>query len=118
MSLVAAMKDRCRIGTQAPPSSGEPVPSGYALEDPVIRCRVSRVKTKESVDGSQAAVTDWVIRVPVGTTVTSKNRINVTRRERATVDEYYAIVGDPDDTERHRKTIILNCRRLVGNSAT
>ncbi|KKN03653.1 hypothetical protein LCGC14_1105570 [marine sediment metagenome] len=106
-----AMKDRCKIGTEGTPVSPNPVGAvSYGSE---IRCRFYRVRTREVQIGADVAISDVVIEVPKGTTVTSSSTIQVTQRNRAALSpvEFYAVVGEPDNTEKNLKgAIVLNCQ--------
>jgi len=116
MGFIGAMNDRCKLGVPATPTGGKPRPASYTYGDE-IRCRYSRVGSKETLDGSEVKVVNAEIRIPAGTTVTNKYRVQLTKINGETLNpvKYFAIIGEPWET---LSEIVLNVKLLTGNSAT
>lgn len=117
MPPVHAKPDQCVIGARNTLSGGEPNAT-YAYTGGSIRCRFTRsVNTKEVAGGSRLAVTDIAIHLPNGTVVTNQNRIELTRRNRATLtpSEFYQIVGQP--FEPISGDVVVNCQRISGSGS-
>ena len=106
------MKDECKLGAFVSVESGP-----YAAEEwtfgSAIRCRFSRVSTREVLDGAKVSATDVAVAVPDGTTVEASGRVQLTKRNNATLGtpEYYDIIGEPWQVKGNRE-IILNCQHV------
>ena len=110
---VDTFRDRCKIGSSAISAGYDPtnVVWAYGTEK---ACGFDATKSKEVSDGSQATITDAVLRIGLDNLVSGLDRIQVTLRDGATVSEYYAIIGEP---RRGISCFVLNLKRLTGNSA-
>ena len=109
-----SMRDECTIGTRSISGTGPSRPASYAYGS-AIACGFDASKSKEVADGSQATLTDAVIRIPLTTVVTGVDRVQVTKRDLTALasPEFYAILGEP---RRGISALVLNCKRIVGNS--
>jgi hypothetical protein len=113
MAFTGAMVDRCRVLSHTAATTG-PDPISTYIAGAEIRCRYSRaVEGREVVDGSQMTPTDVTIRVPRGTTVTSSDRIRLTKEHGAVVSLDYAIVGEPYVSPGQ---IVLACQHVTAGS--
>ena len=99
--------DTCKIGAPGTPAGGEPNPGSYTYGS-AIRCRVVRKAARETADGAEARLTNIQIRVPVGTTVITRSRIQLTHQRRAALSpvKYFDVIGEPQETIDE---IILDC---------
>jgi len=112
------MVDTLQIGTDSGSGYGNSPASSWAYDaENTVKCFVNTSKSREVSDGTHTTVTDAVISVPLGSAITSANRVKVTHRFRTALSaaEIYAVVGAP---RNGRASMQLNCRRLTGNSAT
>lgn len=109
------MRDTCQIGTAGTPSGGNPAP-GYTYGSS-LRCLYTRKGSTEVLDGSNITPTDVEIRVPRSTTVTSKDRVKLTKLNGATLspERFYAVVGEPWETLAQ---IVLHCKLLPGETVS
>ena len=106
------MTDACKLGTFVEVSTG-PYPTEEWTFGNALRCRFSRVSTREVMDGARVASTDVAIAVPAGTTVAPSSRVELTKRNNATLapPEYYDVIGEPWPVKGNRE-IILNCQHV------
>ena len=104
--------DLCRIGSSAISAGYDPtnVVWAYGTEK---SCGFDAGKSREVSDGSQATITDAVLRIGLDNLVSGLDRIQVTQRDGEAVTEYYAIIGEP---RRGISCFVLNLKRLTGNS--
>jgi len=109
------MRDVLVIGTPAAQSGSEPTKGDYTYSTTEIACGVNTNISNEVTDGTKATVTDGTIRVPWATSISSANRVKVTKRDAVALatPEVYAILGTP---KRARAELILNVLRVVGDS--
>jgi hypothetical protein len=115
MSFVAHRLDRCKIMTAQAPANGEPV--GTFQEGSEIRCRFYRMDYgNEPVQGGAAPLFDATIVLARGTSLTSKDRVRLTRNGRGVVDEIYAVVGAPWRPTDGRGTLNAKLKRIHGGS--
>jgi len=109
------MVDTCVIGVPAAPTGPEPTTT-YDYSATAISCGFDASASDEAQDGSQVSVIDGVFRLPLATTITSKNRIKLTHRcgTALATPEYYSVSGDP---RRGRTAFVAAVSRIVGNAA-
>jgi len=108
--------DTCQIGTEAEASGLEPGADSWTYDDESpVSCGFNASASKEVFDGSQATITDAVFRLPIGTAVTSVNRLKLTHRQGVALDtaEEYALIGAP---RRGLTALTVYGRRVVGSS--
>jgi hypothetical protein len=95
----ALFRDTGKIGTASTPMGADPTAVtwtwGSTIGMGVGGSDVARAS--EAVDGSGASIKYDTIRLPLTSTVTSENRLQVISRDGATLTapEYYRVVGDP-----------------------
>lgn len=105
------MLDTCKIGTKvAGGSAVEPSKGKYAYGD-AISCGFDSSPSSEAQDGSQRTLTDGEIRLPIGTSVSSVNAIQVTHRQGAELGtaEVFEVVGEP---RRGMTALVAQVKRL------
>jgi len=108
----ASMGDACKIGVLTETVSGGHVSETYAYGSE-IACGFDMAPRGESSDGAQAGVTPAVVRLPIGTAISSTSRVQITKRNGAAITpEYYSVEGDPD---RGPTAIRANLVRVVGS---
>lgn len=112
MAFTGNMRDRCKVLAYTAATTGPEPTSSYSLGSE-IRCRYSRTRTNEVVDGSQSTPSNVEIRVPSGTSVTSADRIRITQLDGASVTQDYAIVGEPFTTLGQ---LVCNAQRITAGS--
>lgn len=82
-----------------------------------IRCRFSHGAGEETTDGAQAQSVDGQIRIQKGTTVTGKNRLNLTKFQGAVVSRFFEIVGTPQPAGRRtEEEIVCDVKELMGTT--
>lgn len=111
----ATMGDACKIGTQTQSGWGVNPSESWTYGAPVD-CGVDTSRSRQAMDGSEATLTDALIRLPQGTTIGTGSRIKVTYRHGAALaePEVYAVLGAP---RNGLSCIVCACRRLTGESA-
>ncbi len=112
----ASMLDIGVPGSKGAGSGKNPTSGDWAYDDDnPVSCGVNANMSDEVFDGSQQTITDAVIRIPVGTAVSSKNRWKVTHRlgTELSTPEIYAILGAPKLNVAELK---LSCRRVTNGS--
>lgn len=109
----ASMRDKCRIGTAAVAEGNNPTDESWSYSDTEIACGFDASRSKEVHDGSQATLTDAVLRLPIASVITGKNRVRVTERNGEDVSEDYAVIGEP---RRGLTALVVGLRRVVGGS--
>jgi hypothetical protein len=91
----ATFRDKCKIGVRSASSTVDPsdVTFAYGSE---IACGLS-VTTRGEIagDGSQATITNALLRLPWGTTINTSDRIQITEQGGTDVSVYYAVDGAP-----------------------
>lgn len=90
------MRDTCKIGVRSASTTDDPNTVTYSYGS-TIACGLD-VSTKGEItdDGSQATLTDALLRLPWGTTITSSDRVQiVTQAGETLTDSYYAVDGEP-----------------------
>ena len=118
------MTDTLQIGTASGDTWASPAVETWTYD--IVNTVRGFVKAKQSEEvpvteggaaGSRAAITDATIYLPMGTTITGAQRVKLTHRDRAALGtaEIYAVVGAPQEL---RAALVLNARRVVGESAT
>ena len=113
-----AMQDTCQILTYDPSSTddyGMPV-EVWTLGD-VVACGFDPSAREEINFGTEVAMTDAVLRLPIDTDITNHDRIKMLRRYdddlEETDQEKYEILGNP---ERGPSGLVLNLRRITDGS--
>ena len=99
---VAAMQDRCVILTATITTDryGKPVKTTYA-SGPEIPCGFRQggqagAGTDEVMEGTEVVTADAVLRLPIGTVITSSDRVALTKRADAPVPpQAYGVLGQP-----------------------
>ena len=113
------MRDTLQLGTASNGGfgSGATVQSWTYNTTATVKCTVDTSKSNQVQDGTQTTITDAVIYVPCDTSITAESRVKVTHRHRVALatPEYYAVIGAPKDAPN---SMVLNCKRLTGNSTT
>jgi hypothetical protein len=108
----ASMGDACKIGVLSETVSGGHVSESYVYGSE-IACGFDMAPRGESRDGAQAGVTPAVVRLPIGTAITSQSRVQITKRNGETITpQYYSVEGDPG---RGPTAIRANLVRVVGS---
>lgn len=109
------MLDTCQIGVRTSGDFGDPSGTASYAYGSGIACGVAKGGGAESDEGAQADISAVTIRLPMGTTVSSKDRIKVTHRRGTALaaDEYYSINGDPAGGT---VALLVSATRLDGNS--
>lgn len=105
------MQDACVIGTRtASEIAGEPGGGSWDYDNPAfdwdtneIACGYQASQSKETIVNGQAATMDGKVRLPIGTAVTARNRIVITKRQGQTLAE----------SERVELAVIGTCRRCI-----
>lgn len=108
--------DTCKIGTiTADTWGGADTNADAATYGSAVACGFAYAPKGEADNGSAAADFDAVLRLPVGTTVASKDRIQMTHRCNVALDaaEYYEVVGKP---ALGQSALVLEIKLLTGNS--
>lgn len=108
-----AMGDECKIGTLSETVSGGHVSESYTYGS-AIACGFDASGNGEASDGSQAGITTAALRLPIDTVVSSASRVQVTKRNGATLAsaEYFSVVGDP---RRGPTCLTVDLVRVHGN---
>ena len=116
MPFVAAKPDTCKIGTRAALGGTTPEPTAAWTYGSAIRCVYEQTGSTEVLDEGQAALTDVVFRVPLGTTVARDDRIQLTKRDGVALGTAITceVVGDPVTSFGE---IVVRGRKVVGSSA-
>lgn len=109
----ASMRDKCRIGTATRAAGNNPTKETWTYAVTEIACGFDASKSREVQDGSRATLTDAVVRLPIATVITGKNRVRVTERNGTDVSEDYAVVGEP---RRGLTSLVVGLRRITGGS--
>lgn len=109
------MLDTCQIGIRTSGDFSDPSGTASYSYGSGIACGVSKGGGVESDEGAQVDIAAVTIRLPIGTTVSSKDRIKVTHRKGTALaaDEYYSINGDPAGGT---VALLVSATRMEGNS--
>lgn len=116
LAQTGAMQDKCIIMVYSA-EDGDYGPSmdypTYTAGDPVV-CGY-KPTSKEVMDGSQVAMTDGKLRLPIGTDVSHLDRIRLTHRFGVALStpETFEILGQP---ERGPSGLVLNLRMVTDGS--
>ncbi len=112
-AAVHCMLDKCQLGTPTLEGSGDPTAVTWTWSNDV-ECGFDASASREVADGSQASMTDAVLRLPLNVTVRSDMRVRMTYRSGLPVlPEYYAVLGEP---RRGLSAQQVYLRRLTGES--
>ena len=116
MPYVSAKPDTCTIGTRAALGGTTPEPTAAWTYGSAIRCVYEQTGSVEVLDDTQAALTDVVFKLPLGTTVARANRIKLTKRDGVTLGTAITceVVGMPFTGMGE---ITVRARQIVGSSA-
>lgn len=110
---VATFRDKCKIGVRAESSTNDPseVTFTYGSE---IACGL-HVTTRGEVtaDGSQATITNALLRLPWGTSINTSDRIWITEQGDTDVSVYYAVDGAPYQSLAN---VTVRLKRITGSS--
>ena len=114
MPYVAAKPDTCKIGTRG--SLSGPEPTAAWTYGSGIRCAYEQTGSTEVLDDGQAALTDVVFKLPLGTTVARINRIKLTKRDGVALGTEIVceVVGEPFTGMGE---IIVRAVKIAGSSA-
>lgn len=106
------MRDEAQIGTLTEVTSGFEPKQDFVYGG-VVRCRLVRVTSTETVDGKVRKSTSVQVHFRAGETIDETSRIRITRRNRTILltPEYYDIVGEPWETKGNR-TIVCDCANV------
>jgi hypothetical protein len=111
----ATMRDECQIGIRSAASRNDPGAVTWAWSAALV-CGLS-LSTRGEVagNGSQATLTDAVLRLPWGTDVTGIDRVRITKIAGETLDvaQEYAADGAPYGTLAN---LVVRLKRLIGAS--
>lgn len=108
--------DSCRLGDPTSSSWGsDPGSDSYAY-GAEIPCGFDMAPAGEAAEGSQAPVVDALLRLPVGTVVSGKHRVRITKRhgEALSPPQDYTVDGEPD---RGVSALVLKLQAVTGNVA-
>ena len=113
------MGDTLYVGSESAASadwSSDPATGTWTYTGSAIACGVTLGMSKEILHNGQPTMTDGVIRIPIGTSVTGVQRVRVTKRHGETLSpaEDYAVIGSP---RRGAVGLQLAVQRVVGNSS-
>lgn len=107
------MRDECKIGTPSVPSDGEPTDISWTWSA-ALPCGFDASASKEVFDGSQATITDAVVRMALSNTIAPEMRIQITKRHGITIaPEIYVVIGEP---RRGISAQQVYLRRITGTS--
>ena len=112
----ATMRDECEIGIRSSASGNDPGAVTWSWGAAVI-CGLSlSTRGEVGANGSQATLTDAVLRLPWDTDVSGIDRIRITKIAGAALDvaQEYGIDGDPYGTIAN---LVVRLKRLTGKSA-
>ena len=118
-TCVATFFDSCKLGTATAAAFGsDPGASTYSYAND-IDCGFQsdpKMRGAESADGTQAALIDAVLRLPVDTDITNIDRVQMTARHGTALDpvEYYTIDGKP---ALGPSALVLKLKLITGVSA-
>jgi hypothetical protein len=103
------MQDTCKVLAYSATADDYGLPVVTFTPGAAIACGFDPQASREVQEGSHVAVVDGRLRLPLGTAVTSKDRIQVTHRfgEALSSPETYSIIGEP---ERGPTGLVLNLR--------
>jgi hypothetical protein len=109
----ATFRDKCKIGVRAASTTTDPsdVTFTYGSE---IACGL-HVTTRGEVtgDGSQATITNALLRLPWGTSINVSDRIWITEQGDTDVSIYYAVDGAPYQSLINT---VVRLKRITGSS--
>ena len=113
-AATAAMRDTCKIGTMSATTDNDPGNVTWTYGD-AMNCGLKVTTKGEIDDGSQATVTDAVLRLPWGTSVSTANRIKMITQAETTLSPspVYAVDGDSFE---HIANVSVRLTRLTGSS--
>jgi hypothetical protein len=112
----AVMMDACvRLAYGAPTTDTYNLPESQYTPQSPIACGFDPTASKEVMSEGQVVVTDGQMRLPVGTTVDSRDRFQVTHRhgEALASPPTFELIGDP---ERGPSGLVLNLRLVTDGS--
>ena len=117
-AVESTMFDTCLLGNRNDAASWGSSVAGEAVWDYDITetaCGLNDNKSRQVADGSDATITEAVIRLPLASVVNSSSRIQVVGRFGATLATplFYEIVGNP---RIGVSSITCNCNRITGES--
>lgn len=106
------MRDLCKIGVYSDDTFG-PEPEETFDYGVQTRCRFLRATSREVIDGKRRAFIDVSIHLPSPSTVSESSRIQLIRRNGATLQtpEYFRVTGEPWRTEDNR-TVVCSCEQM------
>lgn len=106
------MRDICKIGVYDDQTYG-PEPEESFNYGTQTRCRFLRTTTREVIDGKRRAFIGVVIHLPSPSAVSEKSRIQLIRRNGATLEtpEYFRVTGEPWNTEDNR-VVVCECEQI------
>lgn len=91
-----SLQDACKLGTTTENTASTYSSKADYTYGSEIACGFADVPVGESDNGAEAPVIDAKVRLPHGTTVTTRHRIKITKRWGSSVTEYeYAVVKPP-----------------------
>ena len=104
----SAMQDECQILSYAQAGKdgwNRPL-SDYPISD-TVSCGFDATANKEVMDGTEVAITDARLRLPLGTALDNRDRILITHRFGSSLAEQpvYEIIGKP---QRGPSGLVLN----------
>lgn len=108
------MHDTCKIGSPSGADRGEPTKISYNYGS-AVACGFNSGTQSESSGGSEATLTPAIIRLPIGTILSSSSRLQITHRqgEVLSVPEIFAVIGE---ARRGMTALVTQVRMVVGNA--
>jgi hypothetical protein len=106
---VASLQDTCKVLAYSATTDDYGLPKASYTPGAAQACGFDPTSSREVQEGSQVAVVDARLRLPLGTVVTSRDRVQITHRfgEALSSPETYSIIGEP---ERGPVGLVLNLR--------
>jgi hypothetical protein len=109
----ASMGDTCRIlvyDDTTVNAYGKVTPAWIeSLVD--VRCGFNATAQRETMDGSQVAITDAVLRLPLGTVLSHLDHVKITKQQGETLTPApeFAVIGEP---RQGATALVVNLRRV------
>jgi hypothetical protein len=114
-AATASMRDKCKIGTRIASATVDPSNVSYTYGTEKSCGLLIKTRGELAADGSQATLTDALLRLPWGTAITSTDRVQITEQGGDAKTDVYAVDGAPYQSLIN---VTVRLKRITGNSTS